>query len=164
MQRVRRVACIKYDQNRIFNKNSSNLNTQYTMNAALKLRIANFITLAVTVLTVIQTNLTHPPFEESFVFFWGSFIAITVPLLTIVKQKLSPEVSNTAATVSWWITGAALLTGAVDYLDIINWPADVEQRIRWVVTVAVMSINILSKQLFPSDSQKMNMKVLKYDK
>lgn len=136
----------------------------FTLNAAQKLRLANFLTALVSIIAIFQTNLTHPPYDEHTVFLWGSILTYATLLATTWKQNLSPDVSNLAGKVTFWITVAASIAGLADLLPIIHLTPESEQKARWWITVVVTIINVLSKQLFPSDRQKMNMSTMKFDR
>ncbi len=131
------------------------------MNAATKLRLANIFTTLVMIIAIIQTFFTTPPFTPHAVYVWGAVLAYLAMALTTWKQYLSPEISNTGGQITLWIAVAATITGVLDLLNVFDWSADTEKWIKWGVTVVVAIINVLSKQLFPSQLQKDNVKQLK---
>lgn len=135
-----------------------------TLNAAQKLRLSNFLTAITSVILIFQTKLTHPPYDEHTVFFWGTILTYASLLSTTWKQYLSPDVSNTAGQVTLWIAAGATVAGLADLLPIIHLKPEWQQNARWWITVVVAIINVLSKQLFPSERQKMNMKTMKFDR
>ena len=124
------------------------------MNAAQKTRIANILTALATVFALGQTFLTSPPFSPSAIAIGTALLTYAVLISTTWKQYLSPEVTNAGARVTIWIAAAATLTGILDLMNIIHFSAVVSQYIKWGITVTVAIMNILSKQLFPSDLQK----------
>ena len=131
------------------------------MNAALKTRIANILTALAFVFATVQTFLTNPPFTAGTIAVVGAIMTYAVLLTTTWKQYLSPEVTNAGARVTLWIALAATLTGVLDMLNVIHFSAIASQYIKWGITVIVAIINILSKQIFPSDMQKDTMHDLK---
>ncbi len=133
------------------------------MNLAVKTRWANIITAIVSALVLFQGYLTTPPFTPDNIATIGSIVAFLVLILTSLKQWLSPEVSDTAAKVTLWAVGIAFLSGILDLLDVFKLDAELDQRIRFWVSAAVMVINILSKTLFPSKEQQAKMEVLKHE-
>lgn len=134
------------------------------MNAATKTRWANILTAIASMLAIFQTFLTSPPFSTDQVFTMGAIVTYLTLVITTWKQYLSPEVSNTGGQVTIVIAIIATLTGILDLLNVFHMSDKTEQYIRWGITVAAAILNILSKQIFPSRSQKENMQDLKYEK
>ena len=134
------------------------------MNAATKTRIANILTALASILAIFQTFLTSPPFSTQSVFVMGAVVTYATLLVTTWKQYLSPEISNAGGNVTIVIAIAATLTGLLDLFNVFTLSGHTEQMIKWGITVAVAILNILSKQIFPSQSMKDNMKDLKFEK
>ena len=131
------------------------------MNLSQKSKIANILTALTTVFVIAQTFLTTPPFTPDAIALWGAIFTYAVLVSTAWKQYLSPEVSNTAVKVTIYITIAATLTGLLSLVNIFHFSDQTSVTIKWVITSIVTLINILSKQLFPSQIQKENMTDLK---
>lgn len=135
------------------------------MNQAIKAKWANILTAIVSVVTVLQsTFLTNPPFSEQMIFTLGTVFTFVVLSGTAWKQYLSPDVSQTAVTVTVWYAVIATAVGIADLLGAFNLSPQAVQYIKWGISVLATILNITSKQLFPSDKQKDTMASLKYQR
>jgi hypothetical protein len=123
------------------------------MNAATKTKIANLITAFVSIIAVVQTLLSNPPLTDGEIIVAGTILTYLNLALTAWKQYLSAEVSSTGVRVTIWIAVAATLTGLANVVNIFHFSDHTSQTIRWLITIAIAVVNILSKQLFPSDFQ-----------
>lgn len=132
------------------------------MNLATKAKIAGALTLLVTFVTVIQTSVTSPPFTAAAISIITGVCTYLALIGTTFKQYLSPDVSNTGAHVTIWVAIAATLTGFLDLMQWIHFSPIVSQYIKLGVSIVVMTLNILSKQIWPSELQKDKMADLKY--
>ena len=124
------------------------------MNEAQKLKLANILTALASVFAIFQTFLTNPPFSEHQILLIGAIVAYLSLLTTAYKQYLSPEVSNAGTRVTLWVFVATALGGFVTLLTNFNLPDAVQQKVVWFLTVIIAIINILSKQIFPSNAQR----------
>lgn len=132
------------------------------MNSSLKTRWANILTTLVAIIAIVQGGmLTNPPFTNQAVLVLGAIFTYLTLAGTAWKQYLSPEVSNTGTKVTIWIAIIATIAGLADLLPIVHFPDTVVQWIKWGISISMMIINILSKQLFPSEMQKDKMHELK---
>ena len=132
------------------------------MNKATKSRWANILTTIVAVIAIIQGGmLTNPPFTEKMVIVLGAIFTYLTLAGTAWKQYLSPDVSDTGAKVTIWIAVIATIAGLTDLLPFISLPETTTQWVKWAISISMMVINILSKQLFPSELQKDKMHELK---
>lgn len=129
-----------------------------------KLRIANFLTAIVTIMTIVQTSITSPPLTPETIAIATSFLTYAILVATKFKQYLSPEVNKTGEQVTMWIAILATLTGLLDFIQVVHFGPVLSQYIKLGVSIAVMSINILSKTLFPSNYQDNKMAELNYRK
>lgn len=134
------------------------------MNASSKLRWANILTALASIIAVVQTMLTSPPFTPEQVILWGTVFTYLTLAATSWKQYLSPEVSNTGAQVTLWMAVAITAGGLVDILGVFKFSDKTAMYVKWGITVLVAVINILSKQIFPSASQKSRVEDLKLDR
>lgn len=132
------------------------------MNAANKARWANILTTLSVAVVIIQTLLTNPPFTPHAIYVGGLVLTYLSLVITKWKQYLSPDVNNTGGQVTVVIAIIATVAGVLDLLQVFNIAESTSQWIKWAVTVVVTLLNVLSKQLFPSDLQKDKMKDLKY--
>lgn len=121
---------------------------------ANKLKVSNFLTALAAIIAVFQTMITNPPFTSNQILVIGAILTYANLLATYGKQYLSPEVSSTGTKVTLWVAIAATITGLGDLINIFHFSNHAEQTIRWLITVSVAIINILSKQIFPSFYQK----------
>lgn len=134
------------------------------MNEATKARIANILTAIVTIVTVIQgTFLTDPPFSQQVIFTIGAVFTYLAMVLTAVKQHLSPDVNSTGVKVTLWTIGITTVAGLADLVGIFHLADGPTQYVKWTISVVVMIMNVLSKQLFPSYDQKAKMIELKQE-
>lgn len=131
------------------------------MNAANKTRLANILTALVTIFALAQTFLTSPPFDPATIAVVTAILTYAVLAATTWKQYLSPEVSTTGAWFTFWTAVAATLTGLGDLFNVFHFTPHTAQLIKWAITSVVAIINVLSKQIFPSQFQKNNMAHLK---
>ncbi len=131
------------------------------MNLSTKARWANILTALVAILTMFQTYLTSPPFSQEWVFNAGAWVTFIVISATGLKQYLSPDVSDAGTKFTLWSLAVALLAGLADLINIFPFTDETDQKIRLGITILIMAINILSKQLFPSEMQKEKMFELK---
>ena len=132
------------------------------MNAALKARWANIFTTLVAMITIFQTSLLPTaPFPAHSVAVMGIIATYMAMGLTIWKQYLSPDVSNTGVKTTIWIAVAATIAGLLELTPILNMAPKTEEYFKWVISLVVTAVNILSKQLFPSVDQKEKMIQLK---
>lgn len=134
------------------------------MNAAGKSQFANALTAIASAVAILQTFLTTPPFPSETVAVMSGICTYLVLGATIWKQYLSPDVSNLGTKVTIWVAVAATLTGALNLVDVFTFSEDTSKWVKWGITVAVAIINIVSKQLFPSEIQKDRMHDLKLQK
>jgi len=131
------------------------------MTASLKARWANILTTVASVVAIFQTLLTSPPFTiETIALLSGICTYVTLGSTTW-KQYLSPDVSSTGTKVTIGIAIAATVAGLLNLVDVFNVGGDTAKWVKWAITVAVAILNILSKQIFPSELQKDRMKDLK---
>lgn len=128
------------------------------MNAATKTRLSNIITAILPVMAVFQTSLTHPPFSQDAVLIGGAVITYATMLSTAIKQALSAEVNS---NVSKFTLIATAVAGLGDLLNVFQLTDQTQAYIRLGITITVTVVNILSKQLFPSDFQKDKIQELK---
>lgn len=134
------------------------------MNTATKARIANALTTVVAIVAIIQGGmLTNPPFTEKMIFVLGAVFTYITLAGTAWKQYLSPDVSSTGTKVTIGIAIVATLAGLADLLPIVNLPDTTVQWVKWGISISMMIINILSKQIFPSEMQKDKMYELKFE-
>lgn len=132
------------------------------MNQASKARIANIFTAIVTILPLIQgTLLTKPPFTDHAIFVLSTVFTYLVMALTAWKQYLSPDVSKTGQNVTFWVAGIATIAGLTDLVGIAHFNDKTAQYVKLCISIAVMIMNVVSKQLFPSFDQKVKMNELK---
>ncbi len=132
------------------------------MNASTKARWSNILTSLVAVIAIIQGGmLTNPPFTDKSVFVLGAIFTYLALAGTAWKQYLSPDVSKTGQKVTIWIAIVATIAGLTDLLPAVNFPDTVAQWVKWGISITIMVINVLSKQLFPSEMQKDKMHDLK---
>lgn len=131
------------------------------MNSATKSRWANIFTALVAIFAIGQTLLMTPPFTPHQVYVWGLVLTVLSVAFTKWKQFLSPDVSGTGEKVTIWIAIAATIAGLLDLLPAFSLPVAVSQWIKWGVTVLMVILNILSKQLWASELQKEKMQELK---
>lgn len=134
------------------------------MNAATKSQIANVFTSLSLILVVLQTLIMTPPFTPHQVYVWGAILTYATLIVTTWKQYLSPDVSNVGSRITIWIAIGATVAGLLDFYSVIPLSENASQWVKWSITLAVAIINVLSKQLFPSEAQKDNMSKLKLDK
>ena len=132
------------------------------MNANSKIRWANILTAIASIIAIVQTFLTTPPFSTETVFTIGAVLTYVSLLATTWKQYLSPEVASTGTKVTIAIAIAATLAGLLDLLNVTHFSDQTEQYVRWGITVASAILNILSKQIFPSSEQKETMREAKF--
>lgn len=131
------------------------------MNAANKLKLSNIFTALVSIVAIIQTMITNPPFTDDQVFTLGAVLTYAALVLTYAKQYFSPEVSDIARKATMWIAIIATVTGLLDLIKVFHLNDVTEQRIRWIITSVVAILNIISKQLFPSYFQQNKIEQLK---
>ena len=133
------------------------------MNTAIKARWANILTAVVTVIALIQGGmLTNPPFTDQAVIILGAVFTYLTLSLTAWKQYLSPDVSNTGTKVTLGIAIAVTLTAMVELLPHVSFSDTVVQWTKWGISIVVLIINVLSKQLFPSQLEKDKMADLRH--
>ncbi len=133
------------------------------MNAATKARIANIFTTLVTMITIFQTtSLPNAPFPEQHLIVLGVICTYLTMGFTIWKQYLSPDVDNAGTKVTIGIAIATTIAGLLQLTPLLNLNPKTQEYIKWTISLVVTAINILSKQLFPSDDQKDKMKQLKH--
>lgn len=132
------------------------------MNAATKSRWANVITALVSIIAVGQTVVMSPPFTPHTVYVFGIVATYLSLTLTKWKQYLSPDVSKVGENITIWIAIGATIMGILDLINVFSFSAEVNMWIRWSITVSMTVINIISKQLFPSQLQKEKMQELKF--
>ena len=120
------------------------------------------MTAFVAILGSIQAGITAPPFTSNSVVIAGAIITFLVIIATGVKNYLSPDVSTTGNKFTIWALALAALGGVTDLLNIFNLSDSTDQRIRLIITILVMAVNILAKQIFPSTEQKQRMAEAKY--
>ncbi len=131
------------------------------MNQATSLKLASFFTGIVAILTVIQPMLTTPPFGPNFIVTASAVITFVVMALTVWKQYLSPEVSNSATRITLIAAIIATLAGGLELAGVFNVAESTAVWIRWGVSIVTMVLNIYSKGLFPSQFQKDKMQELR---
>lgn len=134
------------------------------MNLAIKTKWANVLTALASVIAIVQTFLTSPPFTPELITTLSIILTYAALLATTWKQYLSPEVSNTGGQVTIVIAIIATLTGAGDLIGIFHFSDHTGQYIKWGFTVLAAILSIVSKQLFPSIDQKDKMADLKLQK
>jgi hypothetical protein len=123
------------------------------MNAATKTKIANAFTAIVALIPAIQTALTSPPLTQQNVVVAGGVLAFLSLFFTAAKQWLSAEVSMKGVTVTMLLSLLPVLAGIGNLINIFHIPDGVKETINWWISLAAMIINILSKQIFPSQFQ-----------
>ena len=131
------------------------------MNASKKARWANILTSIVATIAIVQSAITNPPFSDATIFLLSSIFTYLALAGTAWKQYLSPDVSVTGQSVTIWIAVIATIAGLVDLLPAVNIPPATSQWIKWAISIIIMIINVLSKQIFPSEMQKEKMHDLK---
>lgn len=114
------------------------------------------IAILVTILTVFQgmiPTISWVPAETLTI--WGSITFIVVNILTVWKQYLSDAVATNKAIKRTLIVALiATIAGLTDVLHWVHFPGHTGDIIRFVFTLAAMVLNLWSKQLFPSEEQK----------
>ncbi len=131
------------------------------MNLAAKTKWTNILTAIATFIGIAQTSITNPPFPDATVFVAGAVLTYLMLISTTWKQYLSPDISNTGAHVTIVIAIVATLTGALDLLNVFHVSPITAQWVKWGVSILVLALNVLSKTIFPSESQVDKMKDLK---
>ena len=132
-----------------------------TQNLAQRAKWTNILTAIATVVGVLQTTLTTPPFSVSVVFIFGAVLTYSILVLTAWKQFLSNDISDTGAHVTIIIAIIATVAGLVDLIPIFKVQPLVAQWIKWGISIVVLILNVLSKTLFPSIAQTAKMEELK---
>ena len=132
------------------------------MNAANKSKLANFFTALVAVIAVVQMRYTAPPYDIDTVFRMTTILTYLSLTFTVWKQYLSPEVNDVGQKVTFGIAIIATIGGLIDLVPAFKLPDTTSQTIKMIITSCVTVLNVLSKQLFPSQMQKDKMKDLKY--
>ena len=131
------------------------------MNLAFRAKLTNILTAVATVIGILQTTLTSPPFTAAVILIGGVVFTYLMLLVTTWKQYVSTDITNTAAHITIGVAIAATLTGALVFLDVFHVSPANAQWIRWSVSIAVLILNVLSKTIFPSTLQQAKMKDLK---
>jgi len=134
------------------------------MSAAGKSQWANILTAIASIVAIVQTFLTTPPFPSETVAIMSGVFTYIAFGCTIWKQYISPDVSNVGGQVTIYVATAATLTGLLNLFDVFHFSEDTSKWIKWGITVVVAVGNILSKQIFPSLLQKNRMNDLKFEK
>lgn len=134
------------------------------MNSALKVRWANILTAIVAIITIVQGSLlANSPLTPEAVSVVTIVLTYLAMALTAWKQYLSPEVSNKGQNTTIWVAIIATIAGLTDFVGVIHLNDKTADYIKWVLSIVVTVLNILSKQLFPSFDQKVKMNDLKKD-
>jgi hypothetical protein len=131
------------------------------MNAALKTRLSNVVTVLVSAIIVAQTSLTSPPLTQHNVAMAGGVLAVLSLALTSAKQWLSAEVNSNALKVTLLVSLIPILTALGNLIDIFHISDSVKETINWWISLVAMIVAIISKQLFPSEYQKCKNEELK---
>lgn len=131
------------------------------LNPATQTKISTMLTATVTIIAVIQTSLTTPPFTAGSVLIASSILAFASLLLTALKQWLSAEVNSMGVTVTLGIVAVTALTGLLNLMNVFHLSDATHNYINWVISVLIAVVNILSKLIFPSIFQKGKIQQLK---
>lgn len=131
------------------------------MNPSTQTKLATTVTVLVTIIAVVQTSITVPPFTIEAAKLTGGILAFLSVSLTALKQWLSAEVNTKGVHVTLVLAAATILAGLGDLLGLFTFSPSVAHWITWSISLGVMIFNILSKILFPSDFQKDKVEELK---
>jgi hypothetical protein len=131
------------------------------MNAAIKTRLSNIVTVLVSIIPAIQTSLTSPPLTEPNIAMTGSVLAVLSLVLTSAKQWLSAEVNSNAIKYTLLISLVPALAAMGNLVNVFHIPDEIKGTINWWISLLAMVVTIISKQLFPSDFQKDKVQELK---
>lgn len=131
------------------------------MNAALKTRLSNIVTVLVSIIPAIQTSLTSPPLTQHNVAMAGGILAVVSLVFTCAKQWLSAEVNSNALKVTLLVSLIPILTAMGNLINLFHISDPVKDTINWWISLLAMIVTILSKQLFPSQFQKDKQQELK---
>lgn len=123
------------------------------MNANSKTHLAAALTTIVTIIAVIQTSLTTPPFNADTVVIAGAILAFLSLSLTALKQYFSAEVNNSGIKVTLWVAGVTVLGGVGNLINIFHVSDTIQHYITWGISVSMAVLTILSRQIFPSNFQ-----------
>ena len=120
------------------------------------------MTAVVAILGSVQAAITSPPFTAEWVVKVGAIITFAVIIATGLKNYLSPDVSDTGNRFTLGALIVAIAGGLADLFNVFNFSDSTDQRIRLGITIVVMAVNILAKQIWPSTDQKQKMAEAKY--
>jgi len=115
-------------------------------------KTVNILTVLVMVLGVFQTGLLTAPFKNPATLTLVSGIMVFVVTgLTAWKQVLSEEINNKALWPTIIVAMIAIVGGLNDLIGSIRFSEDVSQILRWIITTVLSTLNLLSKQIWPTN-------------
>lgn len=118
--------------------------------------ILAIIAVFVLILTAFQgliPTITWVPQEQLTIY--GSITFVVVNILTVWKQYLSASVATGPAIKRTLIVALiATVAGLLDVTNLVHFPGHWGDIIRFIFTLIAMVLNLLSKQMFPSEEQK----------
>lgn len=117
----------------------------------------NLIGLLVVVLTVFQGMLGTdmvPKMNTATLSIVSASVMFGVVVFTAIKQYLSEEIANKAVKRTLIILAIAIVGGANDFFQVINFGEIANQWIRFFITGIATILNVYSKQLFPTPDTK----------
>jgi hypothetical protein len=131
------------------------------MNAALKTRLSNIVTVMVSIIPAIQTSLSSPPLTQHNVVIAGGVLALLSIVFTSAKQWLSAEVNSMAWKVTLVVSAIPIITAFGNLVNLFQFSDAFKASINWWISLLAMIVTIISKQLFPSEFQKDKVQELK---
>lgn len=103
------------------------------------------------VFAFMQTLLPSMGFTEFTSSIVTTVLITLVSVFTIKKQRISIEINNKAQIVTWVLIAVAALGGLNQLLDVVNLSDIWQGRLRTIVAALIGILNIVSKNLFPTD-------------
>lgn len=103
------------------------------------------------VFAFMQTLLPSMGFTEFTSSIVTTVLVTLVSVFTIKKQRISIEINNKAQIVTWVLIAVAALGGLNQLLDVVNLSDIWQGRLRTIVAALIGILNIVSKNLFPTD-------------
>ena len=123
------------------------------MNLAFKQKLAAIIRWIAAFVTIVQTVLTTapPPANEYSLAIITAALTLLVTSCTAFVNWLSPDISNTAARISTWVTLGIIVTAIADFTNVIHFNEAIAVWVKWGLSSLGLSLTMLGKQLFPSE-------------